>query len=201
MPFSIENDGKSAALAEKWGGNLKNIHNGAATVLGTGVGGGIIINDNLYLGSHFQAGEFSFMIKETSNEKLISYGSDCSAVSMIEHAGKLLNLSDYSDGNMVFEYLKKNDVRVMPIFKKYCKNVAILISNIKTVLDIDCFVIGGGISAQPLVTKTINQQYQTIRKNYPSMDKTIVAPKIISSKFHNDANLYGAFYSLLLKYD
>lgn len=65
VPVSVENDGKAAALAELWLGNLKNVQNGAAVVLGTGVGGGLILNGQLYAGSHFQAGELSFMVLDT----------------------------------------------------------------------------------------------------------------------------------------
>jgi len=65
VPVSVENDGKAAALAELWLGNLKNVQNGAAVVLGTGVDGGLILNGQLYAGSHFQAGELSFMVLDT----------------------------------------------------------------------------------------------------------------------------------------
>lgn len=65
VPISVENDGKAAALAELWLGNLKNVQNGAAVVLGTGVDGGLILNGQLYAGSHFQAGELSFMVLDT----------------------------------------------------------------------------------------------------------------------------------------
>ena len=54
---TIENDGKCAALAELWCGELSNVENGAVVVLGTGIGGGIIINGKLHKGSHFSAGE------------------------------------------------------------------------------------------------------------------------------------------------
>ena len=199
--FNVENDGKAAALAEKWSGNLKGYKNGVAIVLGTGVGGGIILNDDLYFGSHFQAGEFSFMIKKFWKNQTEKYGQICSAVLMVEQASQLLNLSSKRNGEKVFEYINRKDLRVQDLFESYCTNIAILISNIQVILDVECFVIGGGISVQPIVTKTINYQYQLLRKNYPSLDNTISNPKIVSSKFHNDANLYGAFYSLLLKYD
>ncbi len=60
-PVSIENDGKCAALAESWIGNLKNCKSGIVLVLGTGIGGGIILDGKLWSGSHFFAGEFSYL--------------------------------------------------------------------------------------------------------------------------------------------
>lgn len=62
FPVAAHNDGKAAALAELATGHLKGVTNGAALVLGSGLGGGIIINGKLFQGSHFQAGELTFLL-------------------------------------------------------------------------------------------------------------------------------------------
>lgn len=54
----IANDGKCAALAELGFGNLKEIKNGVAMILGTGIGGGIVINGEPLYGSNFQRESF-----------------------------------------------------------------------------------------------------------------------------------------------
>ncbi len=74
IPVAIENEGKTAAIAELWLGNLTGIDNGAAVVLGTGIGGVLILNDALHTGSHFQAGELSFMHKGETRFYADSYG-------------------------------------------------------------------------------------------------------------------------------
>ena len=61
---TIINDGKAAALCELWLGNLRGITNGIVLTLGTGVGGGIIIDGKLHQGTTFQAGELSFMTQD-----------------------------------------------------------------------------------------------------------------------------------------
>lgn len=85
LPVAVVNDGKASALAESWLGSLQGVKNGAAIVLGTGVGGGIIVNGQLLAGEHFQAGELSFGIlnvDKTGYDAMVgSYGS---AVGMIE---------------------------------------------------------------------------------------------------------------------
>ena len=48
-------------------GHLQNVSNGAAIILGTGVGVGLCINGQLYKGSHYQAGEVSFMIRRPAH--------------------------------------------------------------------------------------------------------------------------------------
>ena len=65
VPLAVTNDGKAAALAEWWLGNLKGIQNGAAITLGTGLGGGVIVEGKLIQGAHFQAGELSFLLNAT----------------------------------------------------------------------------------------------------------------------------------------
>ena len=68
----IENDGKYAALAELWKGNLSDVKNGVVIGLGTEIAGGIIINGALYRGSSETAGEFSSILtdfKNPNNEK------------------------------------------------------------------------------------------------------------------------------------
>ena len=62
VPVAIENDGKAAALAECWNGNLKDCQDGIAIILGTGIGGGIIHNRRVYRGRHAAAGELSYLV-------------------------------------------------------------------------------------------------------------------------------------------
>ncbi|MCC9272977.1 MAG: ROK family protein, partial [Enterococcus aquimarinus] len=70
--------------------------------------------------------------------------------------------------------------------------------NIQAVLDLEKIVIGGGISAQPIVTGEIRKQYLAIRTNFPFMANTLTEVEIDSCRFLNDANLLGALYQLLL---
>ena len=62
LPVMALNDGKAVALAELATGHLQGVTNGAALVLGSGLGGGFIINGKLFQGSHFQAGELTFLL-------------------------------------------------------------------------------------------------------------------------------------------
>ena len=57
----LENDGKAAVKAEYYYGSLKGCTNAAVFIIGTGVGGGLIIDGKVVKGRHFTAGEYSFM--------------------------------------------------------------------------------------------------------------------------------------------
>lgn len=197
VPVTVENDGKAAALAEWWIGNLKGCQNGAALVLGTGIGGGLILNNQLFVGSHFQAGELSFMIDEAHPTVDNMLGSRASAVAMITQIATHLNFADSHDGLRVFEAINQGDPVARKIFTAYCRQIALTIQNMQSVIDLERYVIGGGISAQPIVATTIRRCYREIHESIPVIRDTLTEPTIITGKFSNEANLYGALYHLL----
>ena len=59
VDFAVENDAKAAAAAEIWKGSMQGVSNGTVIVLGTGIGGAVIIDGKVYRGSTFAAGEYS----------------------------------------------------------------------------------------------------------------------------------------------
>lgn len=200
IPVGIINDGKASVLAESWLGNLKDIKNCAAITLGTGIGGGIIVNGKLLNGSHFQAGELSFLqldIKAGGLDKFAGFSA--SAVQMIKEVNKAVKASDLVNGFSAFEAIKNNNIVANKIFKSYCQKIVAIIVDIQAVADLEAIAIGGGISAQPIVVRSINKAYDEMLSNNSLISKTFVRPKIIEAKFKNSANLYGALYNLLLK--
>lgn len=202
LPVGVENDGKAGALAELWLGALQGKVNSAAIILGTGVGGGIILNNQLWSGSHFQAGELSFMVnnyQQTEYQQMV--GMDVSAVAMIEEIATKLNLPDKKDGVAAFELINQGVPLAKRVFEKYCRKVAYLILNVQSVVDLTTYAIGGGISAQPILVKTINQAYDKILAELPLVKRTLTRPEIKQAKFKNEANLYGSLYSLLVQLD
>lgn len=202
VPISVINDGKAAALSELWLGNLKGIENGLALVLGTGIGGGLILEGKLYQGKHFQAGELSFMMKQSDKPSFDDmYGKTGSAVGLIKMVNLELGTEDKHDGAVAFAAINQNDPSVYPIFEAYAREIAHMICNIQAILDLEKIVIGGGISAQPIVTEEIRKQYRAIRAGLPFVANTLTEVEIDSCRFLNDANLLGALYQLLLNAD
>ncbi|WP_412989845.1 ROK family protein [Pediococcus siamensis] len=199
--ISVTNDGKAAALAEQWLGSLKGIDNAAAIVLGTGVGGGIIVNGHLLQGKNFQAGELSFMVtdmKQSGLDQLVGFNG--SAVNLISSIADKYPEIQKNDGIAVFKKIKKDHVANI-LFEQYCRRIAYLILNIQSVVDLEKYAIGGGISAEPIVVQTINKQYSQLLEDVPILSKTLTKPEIVKAYFENDANLYGALYGLLLELD
>ena len=191
VPVSLENDAKCAALAELWLGSLKGVNDALVMVLGTGIGGAVIINGDIYKGKHFKAGEFGSFISEFDDESLesLSLGATHSAVKLVERIADRLNIGH--DGKKVFEYIENRNEIAYPMFKKYCNQLAKVIFNIDYVLDLDRVAIGGGISAQPIVIETLNESFKELRRRYRD---DIYDLEIVACHYYNDANLIGALY-------
>lgn len=197
---ALSNDGKAAVLAEWWIGNLKDCSHGAVIVLGTGIGCGLILDNKLCQGSNFQAGEISFlanMAGELSLEQLI--GVKGSAVGFVQSGAALLNMDDQYDGKTVFDELVKGEnVALKKLFVDYCQLIARMIINLQVTLDLDKLVIGGGISAQPILIQEIKHQYRSVRKQLPLLEMNFKEISIEACLYGNEANLLGAVYNLLL---
>ena len=196
LPVSIENDGKAAALAEVWLGSIKENKNAVVLVLGSGVGGGLVIDGKLYRGSRFSAGEVSFLTTKYQMETKEStyFGMEGSAVRMVQTIAALNGLDKCADGREVFSYIKKENQPSWKIFTEYCRNIAVQILNLQYILDPEVFAIGGGISSQPIVTEQIQSE---IRELIAENSFHKANPKIVTARFQNDANLYGALYHFL----
>ena len=196
LAVAIENDGKAAALAEYWMGNLAGKKNCAALILGTGVGGGIILNGQLLHGTHFQASELSFML--AARDQPTMNGAVCSAVGMIRQVNEACGAEDLTDGLSAFAKINAGDAQATEIFDRYCSDLAKMVLNIQSVVDLSDYVFGGGISAQSALLPGIQRQYDQLVKSSPIIEKTLTKPRFALAKFGNDANLYGAVYNLLL---
>ncbi|MBF6979272.1 ROK family protein [Aerococcaceae bacterium zg-BR22] len=198
LKCAVQNDAKAAALAELWQGSLKNVKDAAVIVLGTGVGGGIILDGKIRYGSHFQAGEFSLSILDASKDgadKIM--GLIGSAVEMVRRVNRTLGNEDEMDGVLAFEGIKQKHPEAMKIFEQYCLNIAYLIVNIQSYYDLEVYAIGGGISAQNILVEEIQRQYQTFLDSAPLLKMNFPKIEIKQAHFANDANLYGALYTLL----
>ncbi|MGY3777776.1 ROK family protein [Isobaculum melis] len=199
LPATIENDGKCAALAELWLGSIKGKQQAAVLVLGSGLGGGIIVNGQLLHGQHLLAGELSFVASEMdcTTGKGIYAGSVCSSVRMIQKV--LVAKGEVAaGGERAFDHIQANDAEVMPIFDAYCLAIANQVMNLQYIFDPELIAIGGGISSQPMVITGIKKGIEKIKKMNPFH---LASPQVVNCTFYNDANLYGAMYHYLVKND
>src|SRR5690625_821128 len=201
LPASVVNDGKAARQAELWVGNLKGVENAESIVLGTGIGGAVIIDGKVVQGRLFMGGEFSSVMP--SEEPLIqNLAQTNSAVKFVAELAGIIGLEDKTDGKSVFEIINsRENEAVNEAFAAYCKRLAIFMCNLQSILDISHVVIGGGISDQPILIEELNRQYKLIREEVPAFGGQFELLKIERCKYSSNANLLGALYQLLLELD
>ena len=197
VKITIENDGKCAALAEVWHGSLKGCRYGAVIVLGTGVGGGIIIDGKVHRGRNFFAGEFSYMRNnagiKNNIDNLWATNNGSAALTKVFAEKKGLNPEDV-DGFRVFESINSGDAEALDILEGFANNIAAQIINIQCIFDPERVSIGGGISEQPILIEYINKK---LEEQYESIDYYMPRIKVEKCTFCNDSNLLGALYNYI----
>ncbi len=198
VPVTLENDGKCAALAEYWKGSLKGVVNGAVIVLGTGIGGGIIINGEILRGKRFSAGEMSYMTNDVAHptEMSKSFSSDA-AMSLCMGVAYAKGMKpEEVDGFKVFELAKAGDPVVLGLLDKVTSELVGQAYNMTALMDLDLVAIGGGISREQMLIDMLQEKAENLNENNPCGMYSAFFPKvhIVPCTFHNEANMVGALY-------
>ena len=208
LPVFLENDANAAALGEQWAGGGRELENFLLITLGTGIGGGFILHGELWSGENGKAGELGHMVVAADGQLcscgkrgcLEAYSSGTAIKRMAQDALRagacsgLQNLSggDFSviDAEMVHQAALQGDAVSRDIFKQMARYLAIGISNVNNLLDINSFIIGGAVSNAfevfgPFLLDEVKRQVYRISRD------TI---RIFVSELGNDAGAYGAAY-------
>ncbi len=197
-PCTIANDGKCAASAENWIGALSDVNSGAVLVLGTGIGGGIVINRQVWMGATGGAGELSAFITDHEGVKNglgwgnigIMWAAHISAGSITGKYGAIKGI-EKADGIMLFDAYDAGDPVAVDVLKTFGEEAAAGIASLQSVLDLERYAIGGGISARPETTQIIKDAVDALFDPYVDF-LPYGKPEIVTCKFGNEANLIGA---------
>ena len=201
LPVKVINDADAAALAEARYGSLQDLDCGAALVLGTGVGLGLISQGDLltplsvtrYLRSPSTQSKSQTALPfqwELFMHGLVSLvDNKGSAVGFVHEASQLLGL-EQDDSLVVFSALDENhSEQLKRLFKDYCHEIAVLILNLQSLFKLDGVVIGGGISSQNALIEGIVNAYEELFNEKPELGFEPIT--IQACHFHNDSNLLG----------
>lgn len=208
LPVTVENDANAVAIAEKWIGNAINMENYLCLVLGTGVGGGIVINGKVYRGSHGMAGEFGWMmidkLPETGNLETVSINRRASIVDgliRLYNEAQQKNIENFvpvSDARDIFDLAERGDRLANTITKQFYVDLSVGLVNLISCFDPEAILIGGGVSANEFFYQELQKTLTEVEKNHAAVNylrgKTI-AP-VIPTKLKNDAGLIGAVYQV-----
>ncbi|MBO0450976.1 MULTISPECIES: ROK family protein [Enterococcus] len=205
MDACLLNDANAAALGEMWRGAAHGRENLLFVTLGTGVGGGIILNGRVLNGCHSAGGEIGHIpIRSDENRLCGCGGRNCletfaSANGLVLSMRKKLELLGGSwteiTPPIIFEKAAQNDEAAKEVLNEFVTVLAQALAGIMNTIDVEEIIIGGGLSEagayllDPLKEKLEKYVFPQIRNHF-SLKKALLG---------NDAGIYGAAYSYLLK--
>lgn len=200
------NDANVAALGEAWQGGGKGYQNVVMVTLGTGVGGGIILNGKILPGTNGAAGEIGHIHVDDEEEECCGCGNKgcleqyASATGIVRMAKKklasetrqtVLKEKDPLTAKDIFDAAKEGDTVAEELVEKLCNVLGTTLARISCVVDPEVFVIGGGVSkAGEILTEGVAKYYD-INAFHASRNC-----KITLAKLGNDAGMYGSMKQL-----
>lgn len=201
MPVSLENDANAAAVGENWLGASKGVSTSICITLGTGVGGGIILNGELYRGIDGTAAEIGHICVEPEGRQCGCGSRGCleqyaSATAISRNASELL--PEYPDsmlqgsGRMnafdIYNAGKQSDALALEAFRRMGYYLGIGLAGLVNVLNPEVIVIGGGASAGwDLFTDVMRTELD--RRAFQQPAERV---KLLRAALGDDAGILGA---------
>ena len=206
IPTFMDNDANAFAFGEKWVGAGKEVKSLVCLTLGTGVGGGIILNGRIWHGADGMAAEIGHMTVLPDGLKcncgnygcLESYASASSIVRRVCNAiqsGKLTMVLDYAKGNLenitsdlVYQAALKGDELAIHIMNETATFLGIGIANLINLLNPEMIVVGGGLTnAWDIIYPVTLKEVQ--KRALSEMAKRV---KIVRASLGDNSGIIGA---------
>ena len=186
VPVYVENDVNAAALGEGTYGVGKGVSNYLCLTYGTGVGGAIVFNHEIYHGSSHSAGEFGALITHKEKHQVgkpfsgsyETYASTSALVrKAIEKDPTLMN------GRIIFSRIEEEEVR--KIIDEWVEEIVIGLSSLIHIFNPEMVILGGGIMEQDYLFHKVKEVlYEDLMDSYKGV-------RIEKAKLGNQAGLYG----------
>ncbi len=201
------NDANMAALGEYWMGTGKGYKSLVLVTLGTGVGGGIILDGKCLDGAHGAGGEIGHINVNPGETRVCGCGNrGCLeqyasatgnarlALDALASSNKPSTLRSCPkiDAKVCWDAAKAGDELAMEIADKFCDYLARGLATVANTVDPEVILLGGGVShtGQPLIDR-VTKYY--VNYAFPACRKT----PILLASLSNDAGIYGAMAALL----
>jgi len=197
----LENDANAAAVGENWLGGSKDFQNSICITLGTGVGGGIILDGKVLRGVDGTAGEIGHLCVEPSGARcncgsngcLEQYSSATAVVRLTRDLSDGYPKSDLNKKNPltsleIYEAGKSGDALALEVFRRQGFYLGIALAGLINVLNPEVIVIGGGAAAgwglfSPSMIEQVNKR---------AYKEPAERAKIVRAELGDDAGILGA---------
>lgn len=200
----LDNDVNMAALGEYWKGAGADCRNFFFIALGTGIGGGVFVNGQLYRGRNCGAGEIGYLVLQpnqrhrrvgdqgwfesvASGLAIDTAGSQAARSNPSSPLLKLAGSAEAVKSAHVFDAAREGDPESIAILDEAFEYIAMAVVNVTALLDPDVIIVGGGMSGQG------ERVLQPLREK--SQDYGLPIPPLRLSQLGQDAQLLGALYT------
>ncbi len=207
LPVKAGNDANMAALGEFWMGGGKGYLNQVMVTLGTGVGGGIILNGKMLAGVNGAGGEIGHMQIDDDETEVCGCGKTgcleqyASATGIVRITKRELNNTDkpsklrnipYISAKEIFDAAKEGDELATKMAEEHGRRLGYALAQVACVVDPEVFVIGGGVSRAGDILIENTKKYFT-QYAFHACRKT----EFKLATLGNDAGMYGGACSVL----
>ena len=192
LPVLVNNDANVAVLGEAWLGAARGAKNVVLLTLGTGIGGGLIIDGELYMGSNGFGGELGHITLDADGPACGCGGRGCfealaSASAVIRAAQEKID-SSVVDTKRVAEFAAQGDATAQEIWNEEGRWLGIAIASYLNIFNPEYVVLGGGVAgAWPLFEKSMRAEISS--RAFAVM---VEHAKIVPAALGNDAGIIGA---------
>lgn len=203
MPVKAGNDANVAAMGEYWMGGGQGCDNMVMATLGTGVGGGIVVEGRLLHGAHGAGGEIGHVLVNPEETEVCGCGNYgcaeqyCSATGIVRLANRYLASNDTPSAMRgkapltckdIFDLAKDGDVGAVIVREQYFECLGAFLARVCCVADPEVVVLGGGVSkAGKVLIKGMEPYFR--KYAFHACHTTRFALAVLG----NDAGAYGAF--------
>ena len=190
LPVMVENDVNSAAMGEAIYGAGKNYDSFLCLTYGTGIGGAIVINREVFHGNNFSAGEFGSIVTHADIRLAGNDYFDGCYERYASTTALVAKASTYNpnlvSGREIFNHI--DDPKVVNIIHGWIDEICVGLMTLIHIFNPPCIVLGGGIMTQPYIINTLKQ------KLYPRIMPTFANVEITNASLGNNAGMLGIYY-------
>jgi glucokinase len=201
LPVAVDNDVNLAVLGEQWFGAGRGARNIILLALGTGMGGGVVIDGVIYRGHHEAAGEVGYFLPGIqalgcryddgfgAMENIVSGLGIAKRATALLSAGQPASEPPPLSAGEVFEAARRGEAWAVQVVDETVDYLSVAVANVATLLDPEVIILGGGIanSADMLIAPILKRIDGAIQHT----------PRLVASQLGSKATVMGAI-SLVL---
>jgi glucokinase len=197
IPVTIENDVNLGAVGEGWKGAAAGVSNFVFLAIGTGVGAGIVVNNQLYHGANWSAGEVGYMLLPNLSDEPPASNKPGALESVVggraierswTEMNGLRNGGEALKATQIFDLALAGEPVARSLLDRVAVQLAMAVTNLSLVLDLSLVVLGGGVGQHGALLRAMRRVLE---------HNEFARPQLLTSALGGEAQIYGAIWTAL----